>query len=79
MFPGMFFWPEEDTLASEHIDNAWLSQLGKVHIRYEDPGISALLLNTTPHFAVYFDVQRLTTMRTCCFDNNRKRFVVLSS
>ena len=38
--------------------------------------VGACLLNTTSHFAVYFEVQRLTTMRAFCFDHNRKGFAV---
>jgi len=38
-------------LSSEYIDNAWLSQLGKIHICHKDPGISTFLLVAISHFA----------------------------
>ena len=36
MFPGMFFRPEENGLASEGVDNAQVLQLLEVNSLYED-------------------------------------------
>ena len=71
----MFFRPEEDTLVSERIDDAFGFKLKQIYVRYKDDRLAAFLLHAELQLAVDHDFHGLSAMNAFSIDDNRNVFL----